>query len=175
MTVIASFDDLEQIVVLLLDVGVTLVLRRRGVVRHVAARRRAVGRHVQEAVGVPYQVVGVARTGGEERQNRAFGKGVVKALEHGAVGILHRGNTAFVEHQKLTVAHGDRIILGMAIRVIETGVLAIVGHRFGGDIKAPRRRVTGRIDFHHRGIQQTLRTVTPGAIRLAHGRVGALN
>ena len=124
---------------------------------------------------MPYQVVGVTRPGGEDGQHRVFGVGVVVALKHVAVGILHRGHASFVEYQKLAVAHGDRIIFRMPIWIAIASVLAVVGHRLGGDIKAPRRRVAGRVDLHHRGIQQTLGTVSPGAIRLAHGRVGALN
>ncbi len=175
MAVVAALLDTEQVVILILDIGVALVLRRGGIIRHVATGRRAVGRHVEEAVGVPHQVVGVTRPGGEDRQHRVGGVGIVVGLQHVATGVLDRGYAAIVEHQELAVAHGDGIILGMTVGVIEAPVQAIVGQRFGADVEGPIGHVTGRIDLQHCGVQKTLGTVAPGAVRLAHGGVRALD
>ena len=51
--------------------------QRAGGGRGVAAGGRAVGGHVQLAVAVPDQVVGVAHAAGEDRDRRAGGEGVV--------------------------------------------------------------------------------------------------
>src|SRR5699024_12114454 len=49
----------------------------------VAPAGRAVGRHVQVAVGVPHEVVGVADTGGEDLQRRVLVERVVGATLRG--------------------------------------------------------------------------------------------
>ena len=47
----------------------------------------------------------------------------------------------------------------MAVRVIEAGVLTVIGNGLGRYIEAPGRCLAGRVDLHDGGIQQTLGTI----------------
>ncbi len=133
-----------------------LVEGRRRVVRHVSGRAGAVVRHVQVAVGVPHQVVGVANAGGVDRHQRAWGKGIVKPVDRAV---------------RVALGLRRRLLARLAGIGVDHVGLDVIG--IGTSIDQGCDRIM--VDFEHSRGEQPLVPVAPHAIGSTRGGVAALD